>query len=141
MPYGRTAAMVALLILTASCRRESPTPIPWQPSLPLALESARQQGRPLFLYVTAAWCNICRRVEQDSFGDPDTVAALDGFVPVMIDIDQYPWVGERYEVAAVPAFLVLDSRGRVLRRALGFQSPAEIRGLLQVARRESDKLD
>jgi hypothetical protein len=59
----------------------------------------------------------------------------------MIDIDQYPWVGERYEVAAVPAFLVLDSRGRVLRRAIGFKSPHEIRGLLQVARGESGSLD
>ncbi len=135
--HPRTIAIIGMLVLAASCRPEPSPPILWQASLPLALGAARQQGKPVFLYVTAAWCSICRRVERDSFGNPDTVSALGRFVPVMVDIDQYPWVGLRYDVAAVPAFLVLDSRGRVLSRAFGFQGPDDIKALLQASAGEA----
>jgi len=136
-PLCRTLAVIAVLMIVPCCRPEPPPPIAWQASLPLAFEAARQQGKPVFLYVSAAWCSICRRVERDSFGDPEVVSSLGRFVPVMVDIDQYPWVGRRYDVAAVPAFLVLDSRGRVLGRTFGFQGPDDIKSLLQASTREA----
>ena len=131
--HRNTIAAIGLLVLAAACRPEPTPPIPWRNSLPLALEAARREEKPVFLYVTAVWCNICRRVERDSFGDPDFVSALARFLPVKVDIDLYPWVGQRYDVAAVPAFVILDPRGRVLSRSFGFHGPDALQTMIQGA--------
>ncbi len=137
--HCRTLALIGIVSLSASCRPDSSPPIPWQASFPLALEAARQQGKPVFLYMTAAWCSICRRVERETFTDPEVLSAMGRFVPVRVDIDQYPWVGQRYGIAAVPACLVLDSRGRVAGRSFGFQSPQELGVLFEVTAREGEQ--
>ncbi|MBL7646945.1 MAG: DUF255 domain-containing protein [Candidatus Hydrogenedentes bacterium] len=139
--HRNTMAALAMLVLATACRPEPGPPIPWRDSLPLALEAARREEKPVFLYVTAAWCNICRRVERDSFGDPNLASALESLVPVKVDIDQFPWVGQRYDVAAVPAFVILDPRGRVLSRTFGFHDSDALqtlteRAVSEVAHRE-----
>lgn len=135
--HCRTIAVITVLMIAAGCRPEPSPSIPWQPSFPLALEMARKEGKPVFLYMSAAWCTICRRVERDSFSDPEVVSSLGSFVPVAVDIDQYPWVGRRYNVAAVPAFLVLDGRGQIRSFAFGFQEPDAIITMLNSAASEA----
>jgi thiol:disulfide interchange protein len=136
-PHCRTIAAITVLMIAAGCRPEPSPSIPWQPSFPLALETARKEGKPVFLYISAAWCTICRRVERDSFGDPEVVSSLGSFVPVTVDIDQYPWVGRQYNIAAVPAFLVLDGRGQIRSFAFGFQGPDAITTMLSSAASEA----
>lgn len=134
-PLRKTLAAIGVLMIAAGCSPKPSPSISWRPSYPLALEAARQEGKPVFLYLSAAWCAICRRVERDSFGSPDVVSSLGRFVPVRVDIDQYPWVGRRYGIAAVPAFLVLDGQGRIRSSAFGFQGPDAIKAMLDNAAR------
>lgn len=136
VPLMSFPLFLVMLTLLCGCAQAPESTVPWAPSLPLALERGRKEGRPVFLYVSAEWCAQCRQVERDSLNRVATVATLRELIPVKVDIDQYPWVAKRYAVPAVPAFLLLDRDGKLLSRTFGYHTADEIQKLVHAATRE-----
>lgn len=84
----------------------------------------------MLVYFNADWCAICRRVERETFTDLAVAHALEPFVTVKVDIDQQPWLAQRYQIEAVPAYLKIDGKGTAMGHALGYKSPGEMTSLL-----------
>lgn len=125
-PPVRLAAAITIagLALWAAARwRASQAPeggIPWFPTYPLALEAARESERPLLVYFQASWCAVCRRLEQETLSEPDVIRAFAEWTPVKLDVDREKVLAERFQVAGVPALLLLDERQAVTTRLWGF---------------------
>lgn len=119
-----------LTLLAMGCAPEPAPAIPWRESFPLALEAAHDTGKPMLVYFNADWCGICRRVERETFSDPRVKVALQPFIPVKVDIDRQPWLAQKFQIDAVPAYLKIDGGGSAMGHALGYKSPGEMELLL-----------
>ncbi|HQQ78533.1 MAG TPA: thioredoxin family protein [Thermoanaerobaculia bacterium] len=133
-------ALIALAVGSGCRGREdgaSPASAPLDPSkkplssssLPFAslsfdeaLEKARAEKRLVFVDVYADWCTWCTKMDEDVFVDPRVQKALLDFVPIKVDTDKSGGraVANRYRVAGLPAYLVVNGDGELVGRFDGY---------------------
>lgn len=91
-------------------------------SLDEALVQARAQKKLVFVDLSADWCHWCTKMDEDVFPDGRVKAALEEFVAIKVDTDTRGGrsVANRYQVSGLPAFLVLDADGQVVRHFDGY---------------------
>ena len=66
--------------------------------------------------------------------------ALEAFIFLHVDLDEFPKAGEEYAVDAMPTMVVLDTEGRELHRFVGLMEPEELaRRLGEIAGRTADE--
>lgn len=85
---------------------------------------AVDQQRPSLLYFTASWCAPCRLVEREVFEHPEGQAELAHFDLIRIDLESEAGqrLSDRFRVATVPTFVVLDASGEEIDRTRGYRS-------------------
>lgn len=96
-------------------------PLVWLSSERDAIEQGRNEGRPVLVHFDSQWCADCKRMKQETFGDPRVKEHAGRFVAVRIDAtnDDDPQVSaalQKYTVINVPTLIVLDSSGHEQRR-------------------------
>jgi thiol:disulfide interchange protein DsbD len=95
-----------------------PTPIEWRTDLDAALDEAGRTNKHILVDFSADWCPPCIAMKHDVWPDPAVEAALTrSYVPLLIDVDRNGAVADTFNVRGIPTVLVLDHRGRVVRRA------------------------
>ena len=95
-----------------------PSAVAWRVDFDAALAEARQTGRLVLVDVSADWCPPCIAMKHDVWSDAEVgrqVAA--SYVPLLVDADRDDVVSPRYGVSGIPAVLVLDGNGQLIRRA------------------------
>jgi thiol:disulfide interchange protein/DsbC/DsbD-like thiol-disulfide interchange protein len=92
--HRTAAAVVALLLLAGGTDtiQESPDGIVWRRWSPAAVESARAEGRPVFVDFTAAWCLTCQLNKNTSIEIPAVREKLKqvNAVALLADYTRYP---------------------------------------------------
>jgi thioredoxin-like negative regulator of GroEL len=69
----------------------------------------------------ATWCPPCIAMKHEVWPDADVARAVNaGYVPVVVDADKDNGLSDRYRVEGIPAILVLDADGRIVKRNDGF---------------------
>lgn len=131
-PAGRRGAWVLVFLLAglvavigivrAMGGREV---VPWRDDLGAAQAEARRAGKPVFLYLTAAWCGPCQAMRRTTWADADVERALRDYVPVKVDIDRQPGLAQQYGVESIPHMTILDDVGRPTRTTGGAIPPGE----------------
>ncbi len=104
--------------------------VPWRHELPAALEEAKRDNKPVFLYFTASWCGPCQKLKSDTWADVNVANYLGGhYVPVKIDVDADSDTARAYRVEAMPTFLVINSKdGKIVKQSVGFMPADEFIG-------------
>ena len=99
--------------------REAPaSAVNWRTGFDAALAESARTGKPVLVDFTASWCPPCKVMKQEVWPDAHVArAAKDGYVPLLVDVDdpQNAAVAERYAIRGIPTVLVLDAEGKVLR--------------------------
>jgi len=93
-------------------------------SLDEAQISARSSNRPVFLDIYAEWCPPCKQMDRFVFPDDSVHDLLTRkFTLAKINLDDPVWgdsVKKRFQVRAIPTYIVLSPSGRELKRHVGF---------------------
>jgi thioredoxin:protein disulfide reductase len=89
-----------------------------------AKAKAKQEGKPLFLDFTAAWCAACKEIEKHTFPDDRVQAAAGRYVSVKMDLtnDSDPAVERAYDefgIRGLPVLVLFDSQGNEAKRFFG----------------------
>jgi thiol:disulfide interchange protein len=113
-----------------------PSAVVWQDDLDAARAEARTSGKRVLVEFSASWCPSCVAMKHDVWPDPAVARAVEaGYVAVSVDTDRNGVLPARYEVDTIPALLLLDADGRMLKRNDGFLPRSGILRFLAEAER------
>lgn len=144
--------ILALMVLgsgVASAQEE----VKWY-SIEEAIQLANQEPRVLLIDVYTDWCGWCKRMDANTFSDPQVAAAMNKhFYPVKLDAEgkEDIVIGEKifkfvangrrgyHEMAAIvtkgrlsyPTISYVDAQGKVLQAAPGYKTPEQFRVYLE----------
>ncbi|WP_157605399.1 thioredoxin family protein [Schlesneria paludicola] len=108
--------------------------VKWQPNLKTAQKLAVQHDKPIMIVFGATWCGPCRRFDNETLGDKQTVAMIESeFIPVHLDFDKDRKIAQILEVERVPSIIVLTPDADLLMRSVGFSDPREFQSKLTTA--------
>lgn len=86
--------------------------IAWQQPTPQLFERAQRLNKLVFVYLTAEWCQFCRKMEQTTYRDPNVIAYLaEHFVAARIADDDDGELAQRYRNHARPGTVMLNADG------------------------------
>ena len=77
-----------------------------------ALETAKTEGKPLFIMLYADWCPHCNQMKKEVFSDPNVMDFLkENYVCIWKNIEKEEGLAikNKYNTKSLPAFLFLDS--------------------------------
>jgi uncharacterized protein YyaL (SSP411 family) len=89
--------------------------IRWLEWNPGAFSQAEEEGKLIFLDISATWCHWCHVLDRTSLSDPRVVRLLtESFIPVRVDTDRRPDINDRYNQGGWPTTAVLLPDGQLL---------------------------
>ncbi len=86
-----------------------------------AFATAKESGKPIYLYWGAVWCPPCHAISATIFKSPEFLERSKLFVPVYLDGDteNAQAYGEEFGVRGYPTMIVFNSEGEELTRIPG----------------------
>lgn len=106
--------------------------VAWRDDFQKARGEAASSEKPVLLVFSAEWCPACIAMQHGVWADADVgKVANERFVPVYVDVDdrEHTEVATRYGISAIPAVLIVDKEGRVLRQAASMSRSTTLRFL------------
>ncbi len=102
-------------------------------SLTTAKEIAQAEGKYVFIDFYADWCVPCKWMDETTYADKKVVKTLkSGFVSVKVNIDDFDGytLKEEYNIRVLPTVIVLDQKGRVIKRYEESMAPSKLTDIL-----------
>jgi thiol:disulfide interchange protein len=93
--------------------------IAWRGDFEAARAEAKASDKPVLLVFSATWCPPCNAMKHDVWPDAAVSQIVNSdFVPLYVDVDNPASVSiaRRYGISGIPAVLVVDASGDVLRQ-------------------------
>jgi len=95
-------------------------------------QKAEAEKRLIILDLEAVWCHWCHVMDEKTYSSQPVIDLIaKGYIPVRIDQDARPDLGNRYRDYGWPATIILDGKGRELEKLAGFVEPEEMRKILK----------
>ena len=89
--------------------------VAWQPWSRAAFARAHVERKPVLLAISATWCDSCHEMDRTSYADPSIATLInERFVPIRVDADERPDIGERYNLGGWPTTAFLTPEGQIL---------------------------
>jgi protein disulfide-isomerase len=120
--------MATALLLCATLTLAAAPPandgIKWTAEIDEALKLSQKYHVPVLLHFSSDHCPPCRLLEQRAFKSNDVIKAVhDDYIPVLVNVDQYRQIAQRYKVEAWPTDILLNSDGEVMHKGVSPQDP------------------
>lgn len=98
-------------------------------ALDQALAQAGKENKLVFLDIYAVWCGPCKRLKATTFKDAAVGEYFNKrFVSIAIDGEkgEGPALAQKLKLTAYPTLFVLDAKGNVVRKMVGFRTPEQL---------------
>ena len=122
--FNRKLSGVIIAIAVMFCSSVRAAEIPWSTNIEDALHRAAANGQPVLMEFTADWCVFCKKMEKNTFPNPQVTHKISGnFVAVRVDADQNKGLVKDLGIKGLPAILIVSPDLKVIKRISGFQTP------------------
>lgn len=117
---------ITLIMLTSLMPSSNSSEIDFKPiTLEAAKAMAAESGKLIFIDCYTVWCGPCKWMAANTFKDP-SVAELfnDKFINLKVEMEKDADGKElsmKYEVRAYPTLLIIDSKGKLVKKTVGAQ--------------------
>jgi thioredoxin-related protein len=117
-------AAVALVAI-AACQRDV-QPAWFGGGLDAAVREAAARNTVVMAEFYTDWCNWCRRLDSDTFSDPEVRLELSNFVALKLNAEKGgAELASRYGVDSYPTLIFFDAQGHEMERILGYLPPSK----------------
>ena len=83
-----------------------------------AFQMAREQNKPVMLFLSAFWCRYCQRMDEQAFSDRENMALLNAyFIALRVEDAKRPDVDARYNLNGWPTIAFFTPAGELLSAA------------------------
>jgi uncharacterized protein YyaL (SSP411 family) len=97
-----------------------------------AFVAAHRTGKPILVYVTAEKCAFCRKMERETWSDPQVAKLVEaGYVPLKLHADTHPDEIATLRIRAFPATVLVSPQGKPFAGRVGYVESAKLVELLQ----------
>lgn len=79
----------------------------------------------------ASWCGPCRKMDQESWSDPEVQKLMANYIPVQVDIDRDRVNAAKYAVRGIPFVFIMDGNGEVVFKSMSYMPREEVLELLK----------
>lgn len=118
------ATLLALCVAVTTAPAPAADPIVWRSDYPTARKEAEQKNLPLLVVIGTEQCTYCRKMENVTFTDADTVALVAGkFVALKIDANKEPDFARTMRVSVYPTTVIAGSDGKIYAYLSGYLGP------------------
>lgn len=102
----------------------APSSIAWHDWSVTPFEKAKTENRLVLIDVGIEGCTACRWMDEDTYRDPTVIELIERhFVPIQVDAEARPDIGERYSDWAWPATIFLNPEGTQVLALRGNRRP------------------
>lgn len=123
-PLAHRGCFAVLAFALASCTSDAGASVESVAALDRALDSAKTDGKVVFLEFGATWCEPCKRLKATTLSDPRVTSWLgERALTLEIDIDQLPQLAAEFKVRSAPTMLFVRPDRTVLGRITGYRDP------------------
>lgn len=93
-----------------------------------ALQQAKEQGKPIFLDVSASWCGPCKMLKAKTFPNKEVGEFYNAnFINVAVDGEKGEGVelARKYQIKGYPSLIYIDSNGQLIAQTAGYHNPVQ----------------
>ncbi len=128
---GALLALICVNISNGQAPSRTPQ-IHWVQSPQQATALAQQFNTPILAYVTSKHCGYCRKMERETWSNPQIIAMVDGgFIPLELNAERDAELISSLRISAFPTTLLFTPDAQYLAGAPGYQSPTQLAALLK----------
>ena len=127
----RISSLIALFLIALGGTCIAAEQVQWRSWEPEAFAEAQERQLPILVSVGHEGCTACRMMEENTYSNGEVIALLnDHFVPIQVDCEIRPDIGERYSDWAWPATAFLKPDGTQVFAIRGSRRPGDFKNLL-----------
>ena len=121
-----------IVALISFCGSVSAQPVAWQDWSNNIFQRAAKEHKFVLLDLGTQWCHWCHVMDVQTYADAKVQKLIaEKYIPVKVDADSRPDLGNRYEDYGWPATVVFNEQGGEIVKRQGFMAPAEMASMLQ----------
>ncbi len=118
------------ILLSCTQRAVWEDSIPWERDYKVALNKAREEGKPVFIYFSARWCSWCREYEKILSQEKISEYISRNFVPLLLFVEEERKLFREFGGRGTPFTVVLNPRKQLVLRFHGILREEELLSLL-----------